>query len=260
MVGFYVHLNMPMRLFMVFLCLLACKTAIQAQVSPGIITIEGEIRDAETKDPVPYVHIMNKAAGLGTVSNTEGRFWIKMDQTDTLLFSAIGFEPYAFVLNPSQRSRRLRVTIEMNTSTQVLKPVNVFAYRDEESLKQALIEMDPGPAPEEEKVVIPGVRSTPIDANPSFKMGGPISFFYNKFSRKAKAEKQLQQDIASYDYRKVLKAKYNEQVVLELTGLPEDEVEAFMNFCKIEEAFVEVASEYQIALKVSSCLVKFKNQ
>ena len=245
------------HLFVFSLCLLACKTSIMAQAEVNdLIQIEGNIQEAETGSPVPFVHIMNRQSGFGTVSNTEGRFWIKMKATDTLLISAIGYETYAFILKPSQRSRRIRVTIEMNTSTQVLKPVNVFAYRDEESLKQALIDMDPV-LKEEEQVVVPGIRK-PATANPSVSLGGPISFFYNKFSRKAKADKKLQQDINSYDYRKILKAKYNEQIVLELTGLPEEKVEAFMEFCSIEEAFIANATEYDIALAVNSCLTKFK--
>ncbi|MEJ2004909.1 MAG: carboxypeptidase-like regulatory domain-containing protein [Cyclobacteriaceae bacterium] len=237
---------------------MACKTALLAQDNTFVIQIEGEIREAVSGDPVPYVHIINSTSGLGTVSNTEGRFWIRMKPADTVLFSAIGYETYAFMLRPDQRSQRIRISIEMNTSTQVLKPVNVFAYRDEESLKQAIIDMDPGPGPEDTKIAIPGVRSVPMNANPSISMGGPISFFYNKFSRKAKADKKLQDDIASYDYRKVIKAKYNEQIVMELTGLPEDEVEKFMKFCKIEEAFVADATEYEIAVAVNSCLTKFE--
>ncbi len=248
---------MPKQLFVLILCLLACKSAVMAQEDKAdLIVIEGVIQEAGSGNPVPYVHIMNRQSGYGTVSNTEGRFWIKMNGTDTLLFSAIGYEIYAFTLKPEQQSRRIRVTIEMNTSTQVLKPVNVFAYRDEESLKQALIEMDPV-LENDNQVVVPGIKK-PGPINPSVSLSGPISFFYNKFSRKAKAQQKLQQDIASYDYRKILKARYNEQVVIELTGLPEDKVEEFMEFCKIEEAFINGATDYDIALAVSSCLKKFE--
>ncbi len=53
------------------------------------IEIIGEIIDAEKKEAVPYVHIVNEQLKLGTVSNTAGRFWIKMLREDTLMFSAI---------------------------------------------------------------------------------------------------------------------------------------------------------------------------
>ncbi len=257
---FYVPLHMPLRFFVILFCLVACKAAVFGQSDDGFIEIQGEIHESDTKDPVPYVHIMNPNSGFGTVSNTEGRFWMKMMPTDTLLFSAIGYETYAFTLNPDQTSRKLRVTIELNTATQILKPVNIFAYRDEESLKQALIELEIPDEPENAAVRIPGVRTGPMTENPVFRIGGPFSFFHNKFSREAKAAQKLEKDIATYDYSKILKAKYNEQVVQQLTGLPMDEVEEFMNFCKIDEAYIYSASEYDIALLVSNCLKKFNEQ
>jgi hypothetical protein len=247
---------MHWRLTALIVCILACKATLQAQ-SPTIwVNVEGEILEAESGNPVPYVHISNLTTGLGTVSNTEGRFWVRIESTDTLLFSAIGYESYAFMLEPDQPSRRLRVTIEMNTSTQVLKPVKIFAYRSEEHLKQALIEMEVPESEPEVGMQIPGIRSAP-GANPSVTLSGPISFFYNKFSRKVKAQKKLQKDI---QYRDLLKSKYNEQVVMELTGLPEDKVEEFMNFCKIDEAFIVKSTPYDIALAVSKCLKSFNSQ
>ncbi|MCA6075321.1 carboxypeptidase-like regulatory domain-containing protein [Fulvivirga sedimenti] len=251
---------MPLRIFTILFCLIACKAAVFGQTNLPFIEIEGEIRESDTKDPVPYVHIMNPNSGLGTVSNTEGRFWMKMMPSDTILFSAIGYETYAFTLNPDQNSRRLRIVIELNTSTQVLKPVNIFAYRDEESLKQALIELEVPDDNQNVALQIPGVRTGPMTENPVFQIGGPFSFFHNKFSREAKASRKLEKDIATYDYTKILKAKYNEQVVMQLTGLPEDEVEEFMNFCKIDEAYIYSATEYDIALLVSDCLKKFNEQ
>ena len=38
------------------------------------IEITGEIINAETKEPVPYVHIVNDRQNQGTTSNSQGRF------------------------------------------------------------------------------------------------------------------------------------------------------------------------------------------
>ena len=106
------------------------------------IEIIGTILEADTKEPVPYVHIVNRGLGKGTVSNTEGRFWIKMSKSDTIQFSAIGFEPYMFTLKEQVTTERINVTIELNTSTMELQPVKIFAYKDEAALKKAMIAMD----------------------------------------------------------------------------------------------------------------------
>ena len=256
---FFVTFIMYRRFLVVFFLFMACKSAVFAQSPDEIIQIEGEIRESGSGDPVPYVHILNHESGIGTVSNREGRFWIRMYPEDTLLFSAIGFETYAFTLNPEQNSRRLRVEIELNTSTQVLEPVNVFAYRDEESLKQAIIDMDVQEIEVEPQVIIPGaVDGPPASLNPSITISGPISFFYNKFSRRAKLERKLVDDQLEYNRKLRIQAKYNPQIIRELTGLPEDKVEEFMAFCTIEEAFIDNATEYDIALVVTRCLTEFR--
>ena len=107
-----------------------------------VIEITGEIVNSETKEPVPYVHIVNNHLNKGTTSNTQGRFWITMEKQDTLLLSAIGFETFAFTLKEEVTTDKLVVTIELNTATMELQPVKVFAFRDEAALKRALIETE----------------------------------------------------------------------------------------------------------------------
>lgn len=226
---------------------------IGAFAQEDLVEISGVIRSSDTQEPVPYVHVMNPSSGYGTVSNTEGRFWITMKQSDTLVFSAISYADMAFSLKPDQSSRRLNVEIEMNEETMELQPVKIFAYRDEEALKQALIELDIPLEEETNRMQLPGFHYGPRrEHKPT--VGSPISFIASKFSKEMKEQKKLIKSQSEYDYRKIIQAKYNEKVVLALTGLPEDEIDAFMDFCVIEEAFIERANEYDIALAVNKCL------
>lgn len=221
------------------------------------IEITGEIIDSETNDPVPYVHVVNKKAALGTVSNTEGRFWITMDKTDTLLFSAIGFETFAFTLKKEVTTDKMVVTIAMNLSTMELEPVKVFAFRDEAALKKALINTKVPLDENQRGIQLPGFYYGPRkEVKPS--LGNPISFIASKFSKEIKEQKKLAEVEQEYEYQKVIKAKYNQHVVIKLTGMPEDKVEKFMEFCNLENSFIGRASEYEIALAVNTCYTDFK--
>lgn len=56
-------------------------------------TLRGQVMEAETGDPIPYVNIGVKALAIGTVSNAEGNFELKLPQMDAVVtFSAIGYE------------------------------------------------------------------------------------------------------------------------------------------------------------------------
>lgn len=91
----------------------------------------------------------------------------------------------------------------------------------------------------------------------SISVSGPFSMLHRKFSREAKEKRKIASYGKQVDYEKQIRAKYNQAVVINLTGLPEDKVEEFMDFCKLSDAFLGPASEYEIALAVNKCLVEF---
>lgn len=223
------------------------------------IEVSGQIIDQETKEAVPFVHIINASKNKGTVSNTEGRFWVRMDKTDTLQFSAIGFETYAFMLQPDVTSDKIDVSIELNTSTMELAPVKVFAFRNEQALKRALIEMDV-PLEQNDKFSVPGLPQAKKEFSPSeggIGISGPLTMIAKAFSKEEKEKKLLKQYEKAYDFQKVLTSKYNETVVMEITNIPEDKVEDFMKFCVLEDAFIYRAMEYELAVVLNQCLLDF---
>lgn len=249
-----------MKYFFVAFCLIILSFSPSSLLAQEELKIEitGEIIDSETNDAVPYVHVVNKSAELGTVSNTEGRFWITMNKSDTLLFSAIGFETFAFTIKDQVTTDKLVVTIAMNMSTMQLKPVKVFAFRDEAALKKALIDTKVPLENNQRGIQLPGFNYGPRKEVKPNAFGNPISYIASKFSKEIKEQKKLAEYEQGYDYQKIIKAKYNQQVVIRLTGMEEDKVEEFMEFCHIDDSFVGKSSEYEIAIAVNSCYVDFQ--
>lgn len=247
-----------MRAVLLFL-LLILIIPLHAQEKP-LTEINGRITDDESGEPVPFVHIYNERTGAGTVSSERGTFRIFMAEDDTLTFSAIGFEPYYFRLTGTSGAARLDVSIVMNTSTLELKPVRVFAYKDEESLKKAILEMDVTETEEKRGIELPGFYYGPRRPYKPSAFGSPISFIASKFSKEVKEQKLLEKAEREADYRRMIRAKYNEEIVMELTGLSEAEVGDFMEFCKIEEAFISRSGAYEIALAVSQCYTRYREE
>ncbi|MBL3658081.1 carboxypeptidase-like regulatory domain-containing protein [Fulvivirga sediminis] len=239
--------------------ILLLTTGLFAYSQNSNIEITGRIIEAESNSAVPFVHVVNKTSNKGVVSNTEGRFWITMDKTDTLVFSSIGFEPYAYTIKENVQTNKIDLTIELNTSTMELQPVKVFAYRDEKALKQAILNMQTPIVKDNETSVMLNTPTRPKWTQPEggVSIGGPFSAIYNKVSKEAKEKKKLQRYERAYDNQLLAKEKYNKRVVIELTGLPEDKVEDFMVYCELKENFIINSSEYEIAVAVNQCLTKF---
>ncbi|MTI41097.1 hypothetical protein E1140_16470 [Fulvivirga lutimaris] len=235
--------------------LLGLSLTLFAQNKP--IEIIGEILDPETNEAVPYVHVVNLRTNQGFVSNTEGRFWINMAKEDTLMFSAIGFEKYHFTLKENVTTDKLIVTIELRHSTLELETVKVFAFKDEHALKRALIDAKVPLQDEKPGLKIPGVKIYRSAENGGLAIGGPLTAIGNLFSKEHKEQKKLIEVSSDYDFQKVIRAKYNETIVMKVTGIPEDKVEDFMKFCKIEDSFISRASEYELTVVIQQCFTDF---
>lgn len=228
---------------------------VSAQNDP--IEIIGEIIDSETKEPVPFVHIINHSTDEGTASNTEGRFWIKINPSDTLLFSAIGFETYQFVVNEEVPSQKILLTIELKESTLELEAVKIFAYRNEAALKRAILDTKV-PLQEEKKYIeLPGFNYGPKKEWKNSALSSPITAIANVFSKEVKEQKKLASTVREYNSFRNTQAKYNEAVVKEITGLPDDKIEDFMKFCVIDPDYLVRATEYEVAVVIHRCLDDF---
>jgi len=230
------------------------------EITKTQITLNGEILDVADNSPVPFVHIINTSTGKGTASNSEGRFKIMMSPSDTLLFSAIGFEKYIFTLSENIDTQSILVTIVLDASSMKLEPVKIFAYKDEQSLKRAIIEMD---VPEEKsnRMQLDGFYYGPRKESKASPIWNPVSFVYGKVSKKALEKRKYAKVIAEHDKWIVDKAtKYNPQIVQRVTGLPEDKIEDFMNFCKLENSFISLSSEYEVVVAIQKCLVEYTSE
>lgn len=254
--------SIQMKWVVLFLLMFLSSQPVLAQKRN--IEIVGEIVDAETREPIPYVHILNTKDQKGTVSNTQGRFWVTIEEGDSLLLSAIGFDKYVFALKDNIETGQLLLTIELNKSTMELQPVKVFAFKNEEGLKQALKGAKIPLEEPDSKIELPGFYYGPkkkpkdlqFESN-KITLTGPFSLIERKWSKRAKERMRLKNYESQYQYHKLIKTKFNEDVIMELTGLPKDEVEKFMDFCKLSDAFLGPASEYEIAVAVKKCLTDF---
>ena len=251
------HILRTMFIMKYILGFLFSIIALHSWAQDNSIEIIGEIIDSETNEPVPYVHIINSTTDEGTASNTEGRFWIKTNPSDTLLFSAIGFETYQFVVNDEVESNKLLLTIELKESTLELEAVKVFAYRNEAALKKAILDTKVPLEAEKNYIELPGFNYGPKKEWKNKVYNSPITAIANVFSKEVKEKKKLETTVREYNSYKSSQAKYNEEVVKEITGLPDDKIEDFMKFCVIDSGYLIRATEYEVAVVIHRCLDDF---
>ncbi len=248
---------MRISFLLVFLIAVTSLRSFAQHESSDLISLNGEVVNASDNSPVPFVHIINTSTSKGTASNSEGRFSIQMSATDTLLFSAIGFEKYVFTLVEDIETKSINMTIVLDGSSMELEPVKIFAYKDEQSFKRAIINMD---VPEEKsnRMQLDGFYYGPRKESKISALNNPISFIASRISKKEKEKRKYAKVTAEYDkWIANVYQKYNPQLIQEITLLPEDQVEDFMKFCKLSDSFISLSSEYEVVVAIHRCLDEY---
>lgn len=225
-----------------------------------LINLSGEIISKEDGETVPYVHIINVNTNEGTTSDLSGKFNIQIHKTDSLIFSAVGFERYSLTLVDNDiDSDAYYIRILLDRSSYELSPVNIYAFKDEAGFKQDILNLKL-PDAAHSKIVIPGSHTgpvTPRDLNGGFSLGSPISSIANVFSKEAKELRKYERVLKDAPRQKTLHEKYNVEIVEEITGLKDEELNQFMLFCKIPEDYILKANDYEIILAVNECYKEF---
>jgi hypothetical protein len=227
-----------------------------------LIRLSGTILSSDSLTPVAGVHVLNNRDKVGTSSNEGGYFSIPMHRTDTVLFSAVGYETYQFVLEASSRSMSPLVTIKLIPKIYELKEVSVSDMPTEDQFKKDLLALK---LPDEPNLDLPQIKQPKLTEGVEFGpngglvIPGPFSALHNKFSREAKERKKVQVLQAQEFRNKSYNAKFNAQVVQRVTGLKDEQLDEFMKYCKLNESLVlNAKNEYEIALAINNCLKEYK--
>ena len=89
-------------------------------------TLNGKVIDRKTREPIPFSHISLFNGLTGEYSDVEGKFQMKVKETDTLLVSCIGYKTDTLVISPAERF----VTIELQQISIKLDEITVEGFKE----------------------------------------------------------------------------------------------------------------------------------
>lgn len=193
------------------LCLLL-PAAAAAQVR-----VTGTVAEAGTGRPVPGAAVLVQRSGRGVVADAEGDFRIEVQNTDTLVFRAVGFKTRRFPMGGTGLSQ-LVIQVALMRDSILLGEVRVVEGRpDRAAINRALrnvkrpstapasaVKRPPAPKPLFE------VDST-APAAPVPTLASPVSLIYEQFSRAGQERRKMEEIQAAEAAEKARKArqKYN---------------------------------------------------
>ena len=81
------------------------------------VIIEGVVVDADSLQPLPYVHVRARNTSLGAVTGSDGRFNIRVNAQDSSDFSIVGYHSYLLVPADSTAQSLKNMMIRMRSLT-----------------------------------------------------------------------------------------------------------------------------------------------
>jgi hypothetical protein len=186
--------------------------------------------------PLPKVAVINKRTNTGVYADAEGKFSVSGLQSDTLLFSVIGYNSKKVCLKDSIIKPQYHIEIEMSKLHYTLKEVSVFGTRSLADIDKDIAKLDSTRRARYYRE-INGIES-------------PITYLYERFSKFGKS-KQKVAEWENEDLKKdILKDLFRLYVKNEIIELSEEEFEAFILYCNLSEEFIKTASQFELVMAI----------
>jgi acetylglutamate synthase len=128
------------KIIVITLIVLAGFSTVNAQKK---ITLSGAIScSEEEKSPLSFVNIYNVNTKRGTISDSEGKFKIKMGMNDTILFSTVQHLEQIYTIKKGDLFEDKSIEIDMVKDTVWLKVVSIMGFKEFDEFKKEVLELN----------------------------------------------------------------------------------------------------------------------
>jgi len=212
--------------------------------------LSGVVIDEKSHQQIPGTHVINKRTLKGTLTNEQGSFSLNLEFGDTVIFSNIAYQYFYFIYSDSS-SALTDVVIELKEQNYLLSDVSIFSYKLTTN-KDREMEIKPPKMPSNSELGDGKIREASI--------ANPAEYLYNLFGSKPRQLRMLAQLKAEDYYREVLEQNSNRENVTKLTGLTQEDLEAFMFYCKYSTARMHTMNDYEFLRSVQRCYQLYVNE
>ena len=231
-------------LFSILICL-----GLNLRAQDEAVVFRAVLINPNTKEAVPFANIFISNKQQGSSSNSEGKFNLLLNYSDTLKISAIGYVPFTYILRDTVNLENV-VKLDMHPMIYELAEVRITPYLTYADLRRAFVNFKPTEEEIKYKRFMQNLMNVmsiseyvPPAKTQGIAIRGPFSLMYNAFSKHAKSQRKLRRFMKEDNIEAVISSKYTVEIVSRLTGEKDKEVvKDFMAFCNLpEEYLIEVS-------------------
>jgi hypothetical protein len=219
--------------------------------------LQGEIISEEGKH-IALAHIIDITSKTGVASDTLGYFKIWVNANNVLNISAIGFEHLEYNVESAKPDSLFKIVLQRKYYEIPEVSISYFGTYKDFEFKVLNLKLE-----NNNKINELVLKELPKLENPKPyepTLGSPISYLYDLLSHEGKSRRKYL-EIKEEEPRKLkIEAKYNREIVKNITGLDGQELKEFMDTCNFSDAYLLATSDYLLYAEIIKKLDAFKKR
>ncbi len=203
------------------------------------VSIKGQIIDSLDGNPVPFGAIVKARTHRGTMCDSKGYFSIKVYNTDSLLFSAIGYTDELFQIPSSYNSDSILI-VKVRPKVLLLDEVEVTGNAP----KICIDDLGTGKPVD----ISPELRGDDYNSKPTFSdfKNHQISVLHYYLGHREIEKRKTRAAMKEQLEWEKLASIYNKDLVMSLTGLNSLQADTFMIYLNSKDLFSAQSTKYEI--------------
>lgn len=246
------------RLFLLTILFLSFNLSAQNDT-----TVKGKIVEAGTINPLENVNIVNLNKVIGTATNKNGEFEIRVSVNDTLHLSYLGFKSIKVRVTNDWVNFGTSATIEMTELALALEEVVVSQMK-----LTGYLELDIQQVPIQQNFrysisgLNTGYESQPRTAGAITRVLGaifnPADFLYKMFGKKPNEMHKLRKMKQDDEIRNILASRFDREMLTTLLQVDRVDLDLLITECNYSKDFIRTANDLQILDALSECYEEYK--
>lgn len=246
------------RLFLLAILFLSFNLSAQNEK-----TVKGRIVEAGTINPLENVNIVNLNKVIGTATNQNGEFEIRVSVNDTLHLSYLGFKSIKVRVTNDWVNFGTSATIEMTELALALEEVVVSQMK-----LTGYLELDIQQVPIQQNFrysisgLNTGYESQPRSAGAISRVLGaifnPADFLYKMFGKKPNEMHKLRKMKQDDEIRNILASRFDREMLTTLLQVDRVDLDLLITECNYSKDFIRTANDLQILDALSECYEEYK--
>lgn len=204
--------------------------------------IKGLVVENDSITPMPFVYLINKSNGNGTMTDAEGRFTLSSNDSDTLVCSYVGFMKTLIPVKGLKADKTGKVRLVMTPLPVNLGVVTVTAFRYKPYERDYMNEI---------------IDRSKIK-NISY-VTSPISALYMRYSKEGKQIQKLAKIFEEIKTEEEVQRKLSREILVRLTKDQDIDYYAFRRYCYyVSDYYILTHDGAELYSKVMDCYRSWK--